>query len=146
MNAMLDLSYRTGQTTKRRAVRKGTGASLFKPSTSQQDLKVLRAIHMLDTFDRITVANVLDIPFGTVSRVVSQLMNSGYVIPLNKVKTFKRAELDAFPWPEDHRHNYDTESAVSVGSASYEKTANWPKLMVALSKINKPKPKKKKAP
>lgn len=143
MSAMLDPSYQTGKGVKRRAVHKGSGASRFKPSTSKQDLKVLRAIHMLDVFDRITIANTLDIPFGTVSRVVSQLQNSGYVIPLNKLRVFKLSELNTFPWPKDHRHNYDDDAIDTIGSASYEKTLNWPKLMAALTKINKPKRKKK---
>jgi len=143
MNAMINLSYTTSKNTKRRALRKGTSPSLFTPSTSSQDLKVLRAVHMLDTFDRITVGNTVGVPFGPVSRVLRQLQNSGYIVPLNKARVFQLDELNAFPWPKGHLHNYDSGADDSISSAVYEKTISWPSLMKALTKTLKPKRKKK---
>lgn len=137
MSALISAHYTVSKDVKRRASRKGDGISKFTPSTSKQDLKVLRAIHMMDLFDRITIANTIDVPFGTVSRVISQLMNSGYVWPLNKSRVFTIDELNQFPWARDHAHNYDDSDNDTISSALYEKTAHWPKLMQELTKVLK---------
>lgn len=144
MSAMINLSYTTSKSVKQRAVHKGSGMAIFTPSTSAQDLKVLQAIHMLDTFDRITIGNCARVPFGTASRVFSQLQNSGYIVRLHETRKFKLSELNAFPWPKGHRHNYDEDQTKEIGSAIYKKTTSWPKLMVALTKVMKPKRKKRK--
>lgn len=143
MSALISIHYTVSKDVKRHTARKGDGASQFEPSTSKQDLKVLRAVHMLDTFDRVTIANTLDVPFGTVSRVLSQLCNSGYILQLNKSRAYQLGELDLFPWPADHRHNYDDDQEDAISSVLYEKSVHWPKLMKELAKVIKPKRRRK---
>lgn len=65
-------------------------------SASDDYRAVVRHIHVLPHFDRLQLALLINIPYGTVSRIITELFNEGYIERLyhlwNKKPVYEKRE------------------------------------------------------
>ena len=55
------------------------GATPLRLSASADFRAVIRCIHVMSHFDRLGLALILNIPYGTTSRILTTLHNEGYI-------------------------------------------------------------------
>jgi len=73
---------------------RSTGKSKFNHKTkSPQTETMLRVMHVLNEFDRIGLAMLAGVPFGSAARAISELANSGYIQPLEDMDLLTLANL-----------------------------------------------------
>jgi hypothetical protein len=100
-----------------------------KPVHSKADYYrfLMRALQVLKTFDRVGLAIMGNVAFGSVSRVISTLENVGAI---SKVGTaiYKRSEL-AKNRDVHTILNYSDMEVEDVKSVSYQKTSIWPAVL-----------------
>lgn len=93
----------------------------------------IRAIQALNLFDRVTIAVILKVPFGSVSRVISQLENEGYIVPASH-KSFSWKMVRQNPDLNGFRLNYSKKdgkvpTSGELTSVTYHKSGTWDDLM-----------------
>mgnify|MGYP001612907731 CR=1 FL=1 len=101
---------------------------------SPQNIKILRAIDLADEgFSRTGLGVTMDIPYGSVSRVISELENSGYIEPSGSVEHFD-AKAIRETGIENNRINYSNSMPDKVTSKEYIKKNNWSFIKEAMKK------------
>jgi DNA-binding PadR family transcriptional regulator len=70
------------------------GATPLRLSASANFRAVIRHVHMMSHFDRLGLALMINIPYGTVSRILTMLYNEGYIEKVyhlwNKKKIYEK--------------------------------------------------------
>lgn len=92
-------------------------------STSYRN--IIRTIHMLDQFDRIQVAAIHKVPFGTASRVFSELENERYIKSIRNNRYYIPSHLRRNEDLKDHRFNYSNSANGMIKSVICVKTERW---------------------
>jgi hypothetical protein len=85
--------------------------------------RVIRVIQMLPVFDRIQVAMLAGVPFGTASAYIAHLEKAGYVSKTGGRVVYDRSEF------EGEKLNYSRASLPAVGSIEMRKTKAWKRLV-----------------
>jgi hypothetical protein len=85
--------------------------------------QVIRVIQMLPVFDRIQVAMLAGVPFGTASAYIAHLEKAGYVSKTGGRVVYDRSEF------EGEKLNYSRASLPVVGSIEMRKTKAWKRLV-----------------
>jgi hypothetical protein len=95
--------------------------------SSSEDYKaVIRAIHMLPRFDRILLSALYKIPFGTVSRILAELSNEGFVRKTQENAVYSEMWLKRNRDLMGHRMNYGTGGSGQRASVVCIKSQSWP--------------------
>jgi hypothetical protein len=105
---------------------------------------VVRMVHVLPTVDRLGIGLVTGVPFGTVSRIISELDTDGYITsPGSQVDLRLRYEAaDTKPYKlfevttkNGTRHNWNYGNCERSTSTIYGKTDKWPLFMRAYDRF-----------
>lgn len=106
--------------------RHGPGLEPVRLSLTKDYRALVKALQVLPEFDRIGLAVLVDAPFGTVSRVLSELENENYIEPTGNKVVYTRADLVSNPDLQEHRLNYASGKKPTASSVSYRKSGKWP--------------------
>lgn len=102
--------------------------------SSNEDYKaVIRFIHLMPQFNRIEIAAIFKIPFGTVSRILAELTNEGFIEKTEEQTMYSEMWIKRNRDLFDHRMNYGSGKSGQRASVICIKSKTWP---VFLSRWN----------
>lgn len=111
------------------------GSTPVHLSSSDDYKAVIRHVHVMAIFDRLQLALLINIPYGTVSRILTELFNEGYIERVyhmwNRKKVYeKRAWSRALPSANNEMRvkgkvNWAYTDSTSARQQTYSVTPKW---------------------
>ena len=117
-----------------------TGATPVHMSASPEYRAIVRAIHTLDKVDRLGLAFLTGIPYGSASRIISELCNEGYLTAITEYKethTRSRFRYPMFTWGAGKKYIWTYSHANESSSQIYVRSVTWPWFMSTYEKFLK---------
>ena len=109
------------------------GHTPLKFSGTNTESPIVRAMQVLHVFDRTQLTTLTLRAYGTVSRLLSELYNEGYLEEVHDTgkqtkAPYNQAELRRNPDLKGVKLNYSKGHNV-IHSAQYRKSSTWPEVM-----------------
>ena len=96
---------------------------------SEQYQAVIRAIHVLPQVDRLGLSLILGMPFGTVSRIISELLNEKYLRVVALAGYYDRKNFKGKIFQYDGKQLWNYGKSQTSKSVCLAKTRQWGKFM-----------------
>ena len=109
------------------------GKTPLRLSGSDPESKIVRAMQVLPVFDRTQLTVIAAEPYGSVSRVLAQLKNEGYVEEVldaeEKIRSsYNQASLKRNPDLKGVKLNYGKGNNL-IAAQQYKKSQKWTEFM-----------------